>query len=102
MADRGGAVHRQTEPGLRALWRLRPADAARRMVRPRMGLFARLLDLGRVKQRGDDRRRADPDRHPGLDQFGAPSVVGVVGGLVFVVAHRGLSMASAASWEAGR
>ena len=36
IADRRRAVHRQAQPGLCALRRLRPADAARGMVRPRL------------------------------------------------------------------
>jgi hypothetical protein len=49
------------------------------------GLSLRLLDLRRIKQRGDDRRRADADRDPGLDQLGAPLIVGVVVSLSAIV-----------------
>src|SRR3546814_439290 len=42
MADRRRTFHRQASPGICALWRLRPIDAARRVVRPR----ERLIQFG--------------------------------------------------------
>ena len=46
----------------------------------------RLLDLGSVKQRRDDRGRADADRDAGLYQLGPSFVVSLI-----VVAHHGLA-----------
>ena len=66
-----------------------------------MNLAARfLLYLGRVKQSGDDRCRANSDRHPCLDQLGTPLLAGPVD-FVFIVVHARSSMAFAAGWEAG-
>ncbi len=45
-----------------------------------------LLDGRRVKQRRDDRRRADPDRDARLHQFGSPFFVALLG-----IAHSVLS-----------
>src|SRR3954447_2738230 len=79
MAERGRAVHGQAQPGLRALWRLRPAHEAGRMVRPRMSLVARLLlDLGRVKQGGDDSGRADAHGDARLYELRASLFVRVI------------------------
>lgn len=62
-----------------------------------MRLGARLLlDLGRVQKRGDDRGRADPDRHACLHKFRTPFFVRAV---AFVV-HARISMAFAAGLEA--
>ena len=90
------AVHGQAQPGLRALWRLRSADAAGRMVRPQMSLAARLLlDLGGVEQRGDDRRRADADRDAGLDQLVAALLVGACrSSLLSLMARSSMAFAS--------
>jgi len=57
-----------------------------------MKLAARfLLDLGRVKQRRDDGRRADSNRYAGLHQLVTALLVGRVG--LVRVAHPALSMA---------
>lgn len=50
-----------------------------------------LLDRGGVKQRGNDRRRTDPDGNACLDQLGSPFLVAV-----FVAAHSILSILFAA------
>lgn len=51
-----------------------------------MRLAARLLlDLGGVEERGDDRRGADTNRDPGLDELLPALLAGVVG--VVVVGH---------------
>src|SRR6185437_1503386 len=97
MADGRRAVHRQAQSGLRALWRLRPADAAGGMVRPQMSLAARLfLDLGRIKERGNDCGRADSDRNARLHQLCPP----LFARFVAVVAHGPSSMAFGAALEA--
>jgi len=58
------------------------------------GLF---LDFGGIEQRGNQRCRADAHGDAGLDQLGAPLIVGAV---VFVVAHVPVSMRSLLYWEA--
>jgi len=60
------------------------------------GLF---LDLGRVKQRGDNRRRADPDGYAGFHQLAAALLVCAVI-LVVAVAHRASSMVFGTCWKA--
>jgi hypothetical protein len=60
------------------------------------GLF---LDLGRVKQRGDDRGRADADGDASLHQLGTALFVGAIQ-IVVAVAHARFSMAFRAAWEA--
>ncbi len=59
LADRRRAVHRQAAPGICALWRLRPADAARRMVWPRLSGTALRQGCARCRRRwsGSARRR---------------------------------------------
>ena len=64
-----------------------------------------LLDLRGVEQGRDDRRRADADRDPGLDQLGPPLLAGLVASLsssssslMFSRLIYGLG----AAWEAGR
>lgn len=44
----------------------------------RFGL-ALLLDRRGIEQRGNDRRRTDPDRNAGLNQLGPPFFVAFVG-----------------------
>src|SRR5207302_6213505 len=58
-----------------------------------------LLDLGRVEQGGDDRRRADADRDSGLHQLAAALLVGALR-LIVAVGHVRNSMAFGAGWEA--
>ena len=64
----------------------------------------RLLDLGSVKQRRDDRGRADADRDPRLDQFGAALLVGLARLVVavFSFCHGRQSMARPAPAARGQ
>jgi hypothetical protein len=65
-----------------------------------MSLAARpFLDLGGVKQSGDDGGRADADRHTCLHQLVAALLVGFFD-IVVAVVHNPLSMAFGASLEA--
>ena len=63
-----------------------------------MGLASFFLDLGRVKQRGDDGRRSDADGDAGLDQLGAALLIGAVS-VIVAVCHARFSMAFRANWE---
>ena len=71
-----------------------------------MSLFLLGLDLGRVEQGRDDRRRANPDRDTGFDQLRSPLFARVVFGFVAhsIIPFRGgepTSMGLAPAWEAG-
>jgi len=65
-----------------------------------MGLVARLfLDLGGIKQSGDDRCRPDADGNAGLHQLGTALFAGAVE-IIVAVAHVQFSILFDANWEA--
>lgn len=65
-----------------------------------MILATRLFfDLGRVKQRCNNRRGTDTNGHAGLYQFVAAFLIGSVN-VVITVGHGQFSMAFGAGWEA--
>ena len=87
ISDRERAVHGQIHPGhapygdydqLMRLEEWYGRDGAS----PSVPAALRLLDLGRIEQRRDDRRRADADRDARLDQFGPPSSSGLLSSLI--------------------
>lgn len=59
-----------------------------------------LLDLGSIKERRDDCRRADAHGYAGFHQLGSPLLVRLVE-IVVAVAHRFFSMAFPTPLEAG-
>ena len=58
--------------------------------------FRLLLDLGRIKKRGDDGRGADADRNSGFHEFRPPFLAG---SFIFVT-HQLISMAFGGALEA--
>ncbi len=64
-----------------------------------MSLARLFLDLGGVEQGSDDGCRADTDREAGLDELGAPGLVGVLAVLGVVVAATGFARSAVREGE---